>query len=119
MQTEQMEEDQITHSCMTLADMLGYLLYKWITILLYHYIIVSLYILQFNSIGTQIDPLGQPKVMAGRDHCFRTCCPSVCSPSVSKQCSLKGLAEWIIDDTCLVYSVFSYIVIVILFHTLV
>ena len=24
-----------------------------------------------------IDPLGQPKVTAGRDHCFRTCCPSV------------------------------------------
>ena len=24
-----------------------------------------------------IDPLGQPKVKAGKDHCFRTCCPSV------------------------------------------
>ena len=24
-----------------------------------------------------IDPLGQPKVTAGRDHCFRTCCPYV------------------------------------------
>ena len=24
-----------------------------------------------------IDPLGQPKVTAGRDHCFRTCFPSV------------------------------------------
>ena len=23
------------------------------------------------------DPLGQPKVTAGRDHCFHTCCPSV------------------------------------------
>ena len=24
-----------------------------------------------------IDPLVQPKVTAGRDNCFRTCCPSV------------------------------------------
>ena len=24
-----------------------------------------------------VDPLGQPKVKAGRDHCFRTCCLSV------------------------------------------
>ena len=24
-----------------------------------------------------IDPLGQPKVTAGRDNCFRTCCPSI------------------------------------------
>ena len=23
------------------------------------------------------DPLGQPKVTAGRNHCFRTCCPFV------------------------------------------
>ena len=41
------------------------------------------------------DPLGQPQVTAGRDHCFRTCCPSV-RPHFSnlekqknrKQCSL-------------------------------
>ena len=26
---------------------------------------------------SNIDPLGQPKVTAGWDHCFRTCCPSV------------------------------------------
>ena len=24
-----------------------------------------------------VGPLGQPKVMASRDDCFRTCCPSV------------------------------------------
>ena len=27
--------------------------------------------------STILDPLGQPKVTAGRDHYFRTCCPSV------------------------------------------
>ena len=24
-----------------------------------------------------VDPLGQPTVTAGKDHCFRTCCPYV------------------------------------------
>ena len=65
------------------------------------------------------DPLGQPKVTAGRDNCFfRTCCPSV-RPSIRPHFSnlekqLKplrtmfatgvtmGLAEWITEDTCLV-----------------
>ena len=30
-----------------------------------------------NLANPAIDPLGQPKVMAGMDHCFRTCCPYV------------------------------------------
>ena len=30
-----------------------------------------------TNVKILIDPLGQPKVMAGRDHCFRTCCPYV------------------------------------------
>ena len=30
--------------------------------------------------GPRIDPFGQPKVTAGRDHCFRTCCPVRTSP---------------------------------------
>ena len=61
-----------------------------------------------------IDPLGQPKVTAGRDHCFRTCCPSVRphSSNLEKQKNRKTmfatgvttcLVEWIIDDTCLVF----------------
>ena len=59
-----------------------------------------------------IDPLGQPKVMAGRDHCFCTCRPSTRTfQNLAKQNKAKtmfatgvtmGLAEWIIDDTCLV-----------------
>ena len=28
----------------------------------------------FALLSCSIDPLGQPKVTAGRDHCFRTCC---------------------------------------------
>ena len=59
------------------------------------------------------DPLGQHTVTAGKDNCFRTCCPSV-RPHFSKSSETKkvktmfaagetvGLAEWIIDDTCLV-----------------
>ena len=65
----------------------------------------------------KIDPLGQPKVTAGRDHCFLICCPYVrtsVDPSPlfrsrkTKQQKTMfatdvtlGLAEWIIDDTCL------------------
>ena len=63
---------------------------------------------------TPFDPLGQPKVTAERDHCFRTCCPSVRLSPLFKSRETKqqktlfatgvtmGLAEWIIDDTCLV-----------------
>ena len=61
------------------------------------------------------DPLGQPTVTAGGDHCFRTCCLSV-HPYFSKSSKTNkfqtktmfttnktvGLAEWIIDYTCLV-----------------
>ena len=65
------------------------------------------------------DPLGQPKVTAGSDRCFCTCCPSVRPSLLFKSRKTKqqktmfatsltmGLAEWIIDDTCLVsYYVF-------------
>ena len=62
--------------------------------------------------------LGQPTAKAGRDHCFRTCFPYVRTygppsqlfkSSKTKQQKTMfatgvtvGLAEWIIDDTCLV-----------------
>ena len=47
--------------------------------------------------GSDFDPLGQPKVTAGRGHCFWTCCPYV-HPHFSnlekqnnrKQCSLQA-----------------------------
>ena len=32
----------------------------------------------FLSAALFFDPLGQTTVTAGSDHCFRTCCPSVC-----------------------------------------
>ena len=53
-----------------------------------------------------IDPLGQPTVTAGSDHCFLTCCPSVrhhfSKSSKTKQSMFAtgetvGLAEWIIS----------------------
>ena len=59
------------------------------------------------------DPLGQPKATACRDHCFRTCCLSVRPSPHFKSRETKqqktmlatgvtmGLAEWIIDDSCL------------------
>ena len=65
-----------------------------------------------------IDPLGQPRVTAGRDHCLNTCRPSVPTfQNLAKQNKFQaktmfttgenvGLAEWIIDDTCLVLWVF-------------
>ena len=56
-----------------------------------------------------IDPLGQPKVTVRRDHCFRPCCPSIRLSRKTKQQKTilangltMGLAEWFIDDTCLV-----------------
>ena len=54
-------------------------------------------------------------VTASRDNCFRTCCPSVRPSPLFKFSKTKqqktmfatgeavGLAEWIIDDTCLVF----------------
>ena len=66
------------------------------------------------------DPLDPLTVTGDRDHCFCTHHPSVC-PSIptfqnlAKQNKAKtmfatgetvGLAEWIIDDTCLVYFTF-------------
>ena len=64
-----------------------------------------------------IDPLGRPTVTAGRDHCFCTCRPYVPTfQNLAKQNETKttfttsetvGLAEWIIDDTCLVERYFS------------
>ena len=68
-----------------------------------------------KSVFYDIDPLGQPKVTASRDHCFRTCCPYVRPSLLFKSRKTKqqktmfttgltmGLAEWIIDDTCLVW----------------
>ena len=56
-----------------------------------------------------IDPLGRPTVTVGSDHCFfaHIVCPSV--PTFQNKAKTMfatgetvGLAEWIIDDTCLV-----------------
>ena len=69
-----------------------------------------------------IDPLGRPTILAGSDHYYCTCCPSVRpyvrssvrpSPlfkfSKTKQQKIMvatggtvGLVEWIFDDSCLV-----------------
>ena len=68
-----------------------------------------------------IDPGGRPTVTAGGDHCFCTCRPFVrpsIHPHFSKQNKFQaktmfatgetvGLAEWIIDDSCLVDALFS------------
>ena len=71
--------------------------------------------------GQYIDPLGQPEITAGRDHCFRTCCPSIRPSPLFKSSKSKqkktmvatgvsvSLAEWIIDDTCLVSHCFPQI----------
>ena len=71
-----------------------------------------------------IDPLGRPTISAVSDHYLCTCCPSV-RPSVRPSPLFKSsttkqqkimvatfetvcLAEWIIDDTCLVlYNIYS------------
>ena len=36
-----------------------------------------------------IDPLGQPKLTAGRDYCFRTCCPYVRTSPLFKSSKTK------------------------------
>ena len=67
-----------------------------------------------------VDPLGQPTVTAGSDNYFPTCYLSV-RPYFSNLAKAKqqktmiatgetvGLAEWIIDDTCLVTNIFMRI----------
>ena len=40
-----------------------------------------------------IDLLGQPKVTAGSDHCFRTCCPSVL-PHFSNLAKQNNRKQW-------------------------
>ena len=84
-----------------------------------HYPKLTCFSFEFKSIkALHVDSLGQPKVTAGRDNCFRTCCPSVrrsvrMSPLFTSRKTKQqktmfatgvtmGLAEWIIDDTCLV-----------------
>ena len=73
-------------------------------------------ILHLLKSNRNIDPLGQPTVTAGRDHCFSTYRPSV-RPHFSKSNKTNkvktilaigenvGLAERIIDDTCLVFHI--------------
>ena len=68
------------------------------------------------------DPLGRPTITADSYHYFHTCCPSV-SPQLSKNGAkqnnfkvriviatrgILGLAEGIIEDTCLVVLSFLY-----------
>ena len=58
-----------------------------------------------------IDPLGQPKVTVGRVHCFISDLLSIRPHFSNLEKKTKmfatgvtiSLAEWIIDDTCLVY----------------
>ena len=52
-----------------------------------------------------IDPLGLFTVTAGRDNCFRTCCPLVraSTPHFSNLADC-GLAEWIIDVVVIVFA---------------
>ena len=62
------------------------------------------------------DPLGRSTITVGGDHCLHTCYPSVPTfQNLAKQNKFQaktmfttgeivGLAEWIIDDTCLVLS---------------
>ena len=74
-------------------------------------VVLPLYMGASRRLSEPIDPLGQPKVTAGRDHCFRTC-PSVSTfQNLAKQnkakamfstCYSMDLAEWITDDTRLV-----------------
>ena len=56
-----------------------------------------------------IDPRGRPTVTAGSDRCFCTCRPyfqtfqnKFQEKTIIDTCETVGLAEWIIDDTCLV-----------------
>ena len=66
--------------------------------------------------STWIDPLGRPTIPAGSDHYFGTCCPYVrlsplfkSSKTTENTVETVGLAEWIIDDTCLVWPIhFEY-----------
>ena len=58
-----------------------------------------------------IDPFGQPTITASRDHCF--CTHVRPSPLFKSNTTIQknngetvGLAEWIIDDTCLVFCIF-------------
>ena len=66
-----------------------------------------------------IDPLGQPKVSAGSDNCFCSCRPSVRPSPLFKQnkfqaktmfatAETEGLAQWIIDDICLVLLIHTF-----------
>ena len=64
-----------------------------------------------------IDPLSQPTVTASRDHCFRTSVrpsPLFKSSKTKQQKTMSatgvtmGLAEWLIDDTCLVLFKFFF-----------
>ena len=69
-----------------------------------------------------IDPLGQPTFTAGSAHYVRTWCPSVRPSPLFKSSKTNeqktmvatgeavGLAEWIIDDTCLVENTFVVMV---------
>ena len=71
----------------------------------------------YNSVKLYIDPRGQLQSRPGSDHYSHTECPSV-RLHVSKlqnQATLTagrdcGLAKWIIDDSCLVFSyIFVYL----------
>ena len=77
------------------------------------YVHIVFYIQQDLQNVNFIDPRGRPTVTVGSDHCFCTRRPSV-RPHFSKQNKFQvktmfatgetvGLAEWIIDDTFLVY----------------
>ena len=69
------------------------------------------------SLVSCIDPRDRPTVTAGSDHYFCACCPFVRPSPLFKSSTTKqqkimvatgetmGLAEWIIDDICVVITI--------------
>ena len=78
---------------------------------------IILMLIRMNSLFygvLNIDPLGRPQSLPKSDHYFHTCCPFG-RQSVNINFKLKshcqsdcGLAEWIIDNFCLVDLKFGY-----------
>ena len=67
----------------------------------------------FHIVIFSFDPLGQSKVVAGRDNCFCTLFKIQKNKTTRKTMfaigETVGLAEWIIDDTCLVIFPFPHV----------
>ena len=88
----------------------------WLCSVLYHHVLYFIKVCGRKLPTAVFDPRGRPTFTAIRDHCFCTCGPFV-RPHYSKENKFQakhmfatgetvGLAEWIIDDTCLVSGIF-------------